>query len=307
MTGDEDVLARRRLVFALLRFTILHRSSLALTDDAVCPLSKKEWRNFTSGSVFQHAWPKDSLIPYKIDHLQLFGNDKIWGKDLTTQAKAAYEAGRPCPIQLDTLDCGCHPNTINWRTDTAMKLSVILHCADNEFFEELCLLDPALCASVHAAGTPEHPHHPAILPPSDALEEWDGATARRWDLAVWIVWNNKYGDGELHGWELEDLIPRRRWVGWLEEYLGTLWRQDIKAKEFGSLRGYSAEDVTGDAIRKVSCMAELLEYEQALLQYFHMALQRDHGYIPTPFFHTTEAVRGPWRCPSCREVDASSA
>lgn len=43
MTGDDDVLARRRLIFALIRFAILACADLALTDNMVCPLTKKEW------------------------------------------------------------------------------------------------------------------------------------------------------------------------------------------------------------------------------------------------------------------------
>ncbi|EIM91971.1 uncharacterized protein STEHIDRAFT_151326 [Stereum hirsutum FP-91666 SS1] len=54
LNGDEETLALRRLAYTYLYPTLCARRTLALRDLAVCPLSKHEWRQVTTGATVAH-------------------------------------------------------------------------------------------------------------------------------------------------------------------------------------------------------------------------------------------------------------
>lgn len=293
---------------ACLRFAISCRRHFALFDSAVCPLSKSEWRQLTSGRLIEDDWPKDASIAFSVEHLTAYGSPRIWGQDRTNNARVDLERFNHIFISISALDCGCSPLTIDWETDQHLRHIIPTALAENQFFEQLALLDPSLCPLVHEDAVPStrfstHQHADKYpLPPYTDHKLHDCQFTAQMELLRNIVW---FGDQDCHprGWELEDFYQRREWVSLLVCYIGRIWQADGQAREW-TLFSLQAQNMDPYVVLGLGSREEMDKYEGAALLYFMRAIERDHNMIPVPLFQTTPESRGRWICDLYRMANA---
>lgn len=298
--GAETGLQTRRSILASLRGLFQERRALALVDSAVCPMSKKEWRDITSGAWFRRSWPSDAEYAYAPAHIGLYGDVHIFGQAKTAAAQQAAIQNSLGPIPYCLLDCGCDPVETDWVLDETLKVSLPIYLAEQQLFEQLALLSPALNFLTHESTYPTTQfsahRHKDKYPLS-----WTNTTAHpeakeEYQRVFNIVWFR--GRDKPRGWEREDFHERRAWVACLSEYLVPLWRSDKQAQDW-ELFKLKASQISTATIDTTSTPDQLKKYEGALLLYFMRALERDHNLLPVPFFPTTPRSRGKLICDPC--------
>lgn len=109
LNGDDDTLAHRRMMIAQLRNAISSRRMLALQDSSVCPLSKHEWRQLSSGALFRESVPScDDMSFYWLQKIFLYGHESIWGKELVASAAAARSKSLTSPLKITWGERPCY-------------------------------------------------------------------------------------------------------------------------------------------------------------------------------------------------------
>lgn len=283
LTGNNSKTASSRWSFAVMyRAAMFERAALALTDPAVRPLPKREWRNITCGAEFKHCWPSD--VPFNEDHPWRMGLDKLFGTAATARAqegvrKKDFDSVRE--VLPEELDCECDTlDHIDWESDIELMVSIAYNYAEVALLYELALIDPDL---TYDLGEPYgRVNYPLLGHLPDQLAS-NAVFMEKHTLVNTIVWYA--GVEEPRGWEQEYFMDCRHWVLLLSRYLEPLWREDEKLKEKKIILR-TVEQVKEESVMSLeeTDMSELDAIRLSLLVFWATVLQRDFGIIHTPFF-----------------------
>ncbi|EIM80057.1 uncharacterized protein STEHIDRAFT_162944 [Stereum hirsutum FP-91666 SS1] len=145
LTGDNPETAKIRWKFLLMfRPHIFNRHLLSLHDPAVRPLTKRQWRNISSGAEFRSRWPQgESFPPFDPSRYWRAGLDEMFGTVAPARAKEGVCSLEDFESEIapSLLSCGCDVSTIDWETDTELKTLLAITSAEMALLHEFVLID----------------------------------------------------------------------------------------------------------------------------------------------------------------------
>lgn len=162
LTGDNPETAKTLWKFLLMfRPHIFDRHLPSLHDPAVCLLTKRQWRNISSGAEFRSRWPHgESFPPFDPSRYWRAGLDEMFGTVATARAKEGVCSLEDFESEIapSLLSCGCDVSAIDWETDTELKTLLAITSAEMALLHEFALIDLILTQDLG------EPHHYTNLP-----------------------------------------------------------------------------------------------------------------------------------------------
>lgn len=284
LTGDNPETAKTRWKFLLMfRSDIIDRHILSLHDSSIRPLTKKEWRNISSGAEFRSKWPQGESFPaFDPNHYWRAGLDALFGAEATARAREGICSLEDFESEIvpDQLDCDCEVSAIDWETDTQLKTVLAVSFAEIALLYEFALIDPDLTQDLGESNNRTNLPLLGNLP--DHLTS-NSTYMERKSLVWQVVWADDFT--ERRGWELDSFDERLDWVWILSWYLEPLWRKHEHLKG-ETMYVLTVDQVTPDIIWSLdeNDAVALKKIETALLVFWSTALQRDFGVLHTPFY-----------------------